>query len=157
MNDYSKIGADIGSLVGQKQEAYGDAFGRSHLVLEALYPNGIQVEQYAELLTIVRVVDKLFRIATDNDPSGESPWGDICGYALLSLKRQQDDEMLYQAFHKLMEASVEEHMCEDSPEANGIKEGSNQKVEKSSSHVNNGSSASMINGLTMMAAALNAR
>lgn len=85
---YREIGSKIGAVVEQKQEAYGDSFSKAHLILEVLYPNGITPEQYPELLTIVRVIDKLFRIATDNDKLGESPWADICGYSILSIARK---------------------------------------------------------------------
>ena len=34
---------------------------------------------------MVRVIDKMFRIATDKDAFGESPWRDICGYAILGI------------------------------------------------------------------------
>lgn len=87
---YPTIGQEIGQLVEQKQAAYGDSFGRSAAVLEQLYPNGIPVSAYTDALAIVRVVDKLFRIATDKDAFGESPWKDIIGYGLLSVKRSGD-------------------------------------------------------------------
>lgn len=88
-NDYSQIGAAIGQLVTEKQAAYGDAFGKSGQVVRLLYPDGIPPEKLDDALTVVRVIDKLFRIATDRDALGESPWRDIAGYALLSVKRQE--------------------------------------------------------------------
>lgn len=90
MNTYTEIGAAIGQLVTEKQAAYGDSFGKSGQVLRLLYPDGISPEKLDDALTIVRVVDKLFRIATARDAFGESPWRDIAGYALLSVKRQED-------------------------------------------------------------------
>ena len=50
-----------------------------------LYPNGIKPEQYRDVLAITRVVDKLFRLATKKGAFGESPWKDICGYAILGF------------------------------------------------------------------------
>lgn len=84
---YEVIGADIGRLVEEKQRAYGDSFGKSGEVMRVLYPDGIRPEQLDDALTVVRVVDKLFRIATDRDALGESPWRDVAGYALLSVAR----------------------------------------------------------------------
>lgn len=84
---YSDLGKQIGALVEEKQAAYGDSFGKSGAVLRALYPDGIPPEKLDDALTIVRVVDKLFRIATDRDALGESPWRDIAGYALLATNR----------------------------------------------------------------------
>ncbi|MBN2569826.1 MAG: hypothetical protein JXB42_10400 [Deltaproteobacteria bacterium] len=85
MNAYEKLGLTIGKLVTEKQDAYGDAFGKSGKVLEILYPNGVQPKQYRDMLTIVRIIDKLFRIANRKDYNGESPYMDIAGYSLLGL------------------------------------------------------------------------
>lgn len=84
---YEKIGNEIGKLVDTKQAAYGDSFGKSGAVMRILYPDGIRPEQLDDALAIVRVIDKLFRIATARDALGESPWGDICGYGMLGLAR----------------------------------------------------------------------
>lgn len=85
--NYESIGAEIGALVAKKQEAYGDSFTKSEAVLRVLYPDGISPEKMGDALTVVRVIDKLFRIATDRDALGESPWRDIAGYAILSVAR----------------------------------------------------------------------
>ncbi len=89
---YHLVGSDIGDLVGQKQLAYGDSFGKAGEVLKQMYPEGIQPAQYKDLLTIVRILDKLFRIATDRDAFGENPFRDICGYALLSCVDDKKDD-----------------------------------------------------------------
>lgn len=86
---YGQLGLDVGLLVDKKQAAYGDSFGRSGEVLRQLYPDGIRPEQYDDLLAVTRVVDKLFRIATDRDALGESPWRDIAGYGLLGVARAE--------------------------------------------------------------------
>lgn len=86
---YGEIGSSIGALVEEKQAAYGDSFGKSGEVLRLLYPNGIAPAQLDDALTVVRVVDKLFRIATKKDAFGESPWRDIAGYAILSIRRDE--------------------------------------------------------------------
>jgi len=84
-SDYHVIAREIADLVLQKQAAYGDSFGQAGDFLLLLYPGGIPTEKYADMLTIVRIFDKLKRIATDRDALGESPYGDILGYCLLSL------------------------------------------------------------------------
>ena len=96
MIDYSKIGSDIGKLVEEKQVAYGDSFGRAGRVLQELYPNGIVPDDYKDLLTIARILDKLFRIATQKDAFGENPYRDIAGYALLAVGKstKELDEVL---------------------------------------------------------------
>ena len=83
--NYTDIGAEIGKLVEEKQLAYGDSFGRSGAVLRELFPNGIPPEKYDDLLTIARILDKLFRIATDIDAFGENPYKDIAGYSILGV------------------------------------------------------------------------
>jgi hypothetical protein len=89
MNNFEQIGSEIGKLVAEKNIAYGDSFSQSCKILEVLYPNGVKPEQYRDLLTITRVIDKLFRIATRKDYLGESPWMDIAGYAVLSIWRDK--------------------------------------------------------------------
>jgi hypothetical protein len=80
---YEETAEEIGKLVSQKNQAYGSSFAESHKILSVLYPNGIKPEQYTDALAIIRVLDKLFRIATDRDALGESPWRDIAGYGIL--------------------------------------------------------------------------
>ena len=84
---YSDIGSQVGKLVEDKQKAYGDSFGRSGRCLLEMFPNGIKVDQYDDLLTIARILDKLFRIANDPDAFDENPYQDIVGYALLAMRR----------------------------------------------------------------------
>ena len=86
---YQQLGLEVGELVDKKQAAYGDSFGRAGNVLHILYPNGVQPNQYKDMLAVVRIIDKLFRIATDVDALGESPFADIAGYGLLGLKLHQ--------------------------------------------------------------------
>jgi hypothetical protein len=73
----------IGRLVTDKNIAYGDSFSKSGDILKAFYPDGIKPEQYDDMLAVVRVVDKLFRIATRKNAFGESPWMDVTGYGIL--------------------------------------------------------------------------
>lgn len=91
--DYEALGSDIGRLVDSKQQAYGDSFGKSGKVMRVLYPNGISPAQMDDALTLVRILDKMFRIAQNGtrDPMGESPYRDIAGYALLACARKEAD------------------------------------------------------------------
>ena len=88
--DLSRLAAGLAELLADKQRAYGDSFGRSGAVLRILYPDGIPPAAYDDVLTLARIIDKLFRIATAKgkpDRHGESPWLDVAGYALLALER----------------------------------------------------------------------
>lgn len=89
---YQEIGEDIGKLVQEKNEAYGDSFGQACRILEVLYPTGINPCQYRDALAITRVIDKLFRLANKKDAFGESPWRDICGYSILGVANDESDK-----------------------------------------------------------------
>ena len=89
--DFVGIAGKVGSLVQEKNTAYGDSFGRASQILEVLYPNGIKPEQYTDMLALTRVLDKLFRLATRKDAFGESPWKDICGYSILGIANDMGD------------------------------------------------------------------
>ena len=84
-NKYEMLAKGVGKLTAEKNEAYGDSFARSSQILKVLYPDGIPPNSYDDALAITRVIDKLFRLATRKDAFGESPWKDICGYALLGM------------------------------------------------------------------------
>lgn len=83
------------SLLIEKRKAYGNAFFQSSSILQLLYPNGIPVESYNDALTILRICDKLFRIANSQgkrDSMNEDPWQDIAGYAILALEQMKMKE-----------------------------------------------------------------
>lgn len=88
-DNFKRIGAEVGALVAEKNAAYGDSFARSGEILRVLYPNGIAPEQYADALAVVRVIDKLFRIATRKEAFGESPWRDVAGYGVLGVAKDE--------------------------------------------------------------------
>lgn len=86
---YEALGTEVGKLVDEKNKAYGASFDRAGAVMSTLYPNGIPPEQMTDALGIIRVLDKLFRIANAKDAFGESPWTDIAGYGLLGAARKR--------------------------------------------------------------------
>jgi len=86
---YKELGAKIGALVDEKNKAYGSSFDDAGDFLRILYPQGISVSQYGDALALVRIFDKMKRIATDKDAFGESPYADIAGYGLLGLKKSR--------------------------------------------------------------------
>ena len=85
---YENAATEIARLVEVKQSQYGNSFGNAHKILEILYPNGVPVNAYQDLLTVTRIIDKLFRIA-NGDQGDESAWRDINGYSLLSVIKQK--------------------------------------------------------------------
>lgn len=95
--DYGKLGSDLGVLITDKQRQYGDSVTKSGKILAVLYPEGVPLHAYYDALMVVRVLDKLSRIAqrgpNGQDLGGESPWKDIAGYGLLG---QAKDEQVKQ-------------------------------------------------------------
>jgi hypothetical protein len=81
---FMQLATDLGKLLAEKNQAYGDAFSKTTQILTLLYPQGIKVEQFKDVHVLVRMLDKMSRIAQDNDPMGESPYKDLAGYAILA-------------------------------------------------------------------------
>ena len=80
---YVEIGYDLGKLVQEKNEHYGNSWQKSAQMLAILYPDGVAKRDYIHLLLAVRVLDKLCRIATAPGAGGENSWQDIGGYGIL--------------------------------------------------------------------------
>jgi hypothetical protein len=85
--DYANIGYSLGQLTEEKNVAYGNSFEKCSEFLKLLYPDGVPTDKYQDMLTIVRIFDKLMRIAHQKDAFGESPYNDIVGYCLLAIKK----------------------------------------------------------------------
>ena len=86
---YERIGTEAGKLVAEKNLAYGDAFSKTGDFMRLLYPDGIKPGQYKDALCLVRMFDKMVRIATDKDAFGESPFRDLCGYSILGVANSE--------------------------------------------------------------------
>tara|TARA_R110002012_G_scaffold228471_1_gene400850 strand:- start:121 stop:396 length:276 start_codon:yes stop_codon:yes gene_type:complete len=89
---FEKIGTEIGKLVDLKNRAYGSSFEKSEQILKVLYPNGVEPSQYRDMLAITRIVDKLFRIASQKEAFDESPFKDIAGYGILGVANDEEEE-----------------------------------------------------------------
>ena len=83
--DFQKIATDIGALLQEKNTSYGNAFDASAAFLNILYPHGIAPAQYTDLGLLIRIFDKMMRIA--NGASTEDPYQDIAGYGILGVKK----------------------------------------------------------------------
>jgi len=96
MSNYRALAEQLGDLVESKQRQYGNSAGNSGDIMRVLYPIGIHPKQYRDALLVVRVLDKLNRIAQrgpdGRDLGGESPWRDIAGYGLLGLAADEKQE-----------------------------------------------------------------
>jgi hypothetical protein len=89
MKSFTELAKGIADLVTEKEKAYGSAFDKAGDFLRVLYPEGIKPEQYKDMLCIVRVFDKLMRIATSYEGTEEKKvdaYSDLMGYGLLGLR-----------------------------------------------------------------------
>lgn len=94
--ELKRIGAELGAFLVDRNRRYGNSFHSSAAALSLLYPNGIHPSQYKDALFLVRIWDKMKRIATDRDAEGESPYWDIGGYAILAQERVNADRKIEQ-------------------------------------------------------------
>jgi len=88
----------------KKNEAYGDSCVFVTKVFELMYPDGIPVSCYQDALVMVRVLDKLSRIAHRKEAFGESPWNDIMGYALMAREIELRDALIEQVAKRMVGA-----------------------------------------------------
>lgn len=87
--NFHKIAEEVAELVKTKNKAYGNSFHETAVIFSILYPCGISTEEMPNALFLIRIWDKMKRIATNKDALGESPYKDIIGYALLALERDE--------------------------------------------------------------------
>lgn len=83
----ASLATSLGLLLEEKNKAYGSSFDDTGSFLKLLYPQGIEPDQYGDALALVRIFDKMKRIATNKDAMGESPFQDLAGYGILGLRR----------------------------------------------------------------------
>lgn len=81
--DFHKTAYELADLITAKNKAYGNSFSKCAEFLKLLFPDGVPVEKYGQMLTLVRVFDKQMRVAHQQGAFGEDPWRDIAGYGLL--------------------------------------------------------------------------
>ena len=93
MPPFLTLAAEVGSTVIEKRYQYGDSATAAAKVLSVLYPGGARPYQYADMLLVTRIIDKLSRLAQrgpdGRDLGGESPYLDIAGYALIGLAQDR--------------------------------------------------------------------
>ncbi len=71
-------------LLSNKNRQYNNSHEKTIYILKIMYDNGININQYKDLLYIVRILDKLNRIANIKDNKEKlNEWIDIIGYSTL--------------------------------------------------------------------------
>jgi len=86
---FEEMSSEVGKLVDEKQLAYGDSFGKMEEVLKIICPDGVTPDKYGDLLAVVRMLDKIFRIMTNKDAFDEDPFADMVGYSLLCMRNMR--------------------------------------------------------------------
>ena len=92
---FIELATGIGELVQEKNKAYGSAFDKAGDFLRLLYPDGIKPDQYKDMLCIIRVFDKLMRIATSYEGTEEKKveaYSDMGGYSILGLRASLEEQ-----------------------------------------------------------------
>jgi hypothetical protein len=108
MKTFTELATDIGTLVEEKNKAYGSAFDKAGDFMRLLYPEGIKPDQYKDMLCIVRIFDKLMRIATSYEGTEEKKveaYSDINGYSLLGLRASLEEQTVVKKSETKSEAA----------------------------------------------------
>jgi hypothetical protein len=95
---FEDISLEISQTLEKKNKAYGNSFNKTTEHLKLLFPDGVVDDQYQHLMYIVRILDKIGRIANSSLLPPEEgvldAYKDIQGYTTLMLK------MLYDNMHE---------------------------------------------------------
>jgi hypothetical protein len=85
-----KVGVEVTRNTIAKNRKYGDAARSVCELVHILYPEGIPPHQYGNALLLIRLLDKVVRVASYTPErmaaDDESPWIDIAGYGLLGAE-----------------------------------------------------------------------
>ena len=79
-----QVGVEGAAFCVAKNMAYGDAIAIVEALMRVLFPDGVPPDKFDDALLIIRVLDKITRLARgDKKAFAESPWADIRGYGQL--------------------------------------------------------------------------
>jgi len=92
---YEEIGSLIGALADKKNAAYGNSIHDAGKIMRILYPRGINPDQMDDALAMIRILDKMFRIATAKRAFGENPFQDIAGYGIVKCRDLTNNPSTY--------------------------------------------------------------
>ncbi|HNC56972.1 MAG TPA: hypothetical protein PLP33_16140 [Leptospiraceae bacterium] len=95
---FREIALKQAELLEKKNRAYGGSFNKTSEHLKLLFPDGIVDDQYQHVMFIIRVLDKLSRIANSSLLPPEEgcldAYFDINGYSFLAIKKMLDEKTL---------------------------------------------------------------
>ncbi|MEM0201431.1 MAG: hypothetical protein QXD23_03425 [Candidatus Micrarchaeaceae archaeon] len=86
MMSYKEITDNIAQLLDQKEQYYGPTYKEIGDVYAQLFKSVKSIDAH-DLLAVVRMLDKIFRIVHSTDGSTKlDAWNDIAGYAILQIE-----------------------------------------------------------------------
>ena len=89
LEDFLGLGEEIGRMLADKNRKYGDSYARMAHVLPMFYPDGVPGDHLLDAIFILRIIDKLMRIASAQGDDEEDPVKDIAGYAVLRMREMR--------------------------------------------------------------------
>lgn len=99
MKSLTDLTKELGELLEDKDKKYGSSTTVSGTMLRLLYPEGVPVNQYQNVTLLVRIFDKMKRIATG--ASDENSWQDIAGYGVQGWKQTVNQAETEEVLFKL--------------------------------------------------------
>ena len=88
----SDIAKNVRDIVITKNETYGDSVSKSAKLMHVLYPDGIAPSHYDDAHLIIRVLDKLSRLASADitKRAKYDAWQDIAGYGIIGASNHEE-------------------------------------------------------------------
>lgn len=92
--EWRGLGLEVADLVAARNETYGNSIGKSAEILAVIWPDGIPPEAIPWAHYVIRIVDKLNRIAAAPEKLEvvRDAFVDIAGYGLCALSDLDDGE-----------------------------------------------------------------
>jgi len=88
-NGFYDIASELAEMLTNKNRKYGDSYARMAHVLPIFYPDGVPGNHLLDAVFILRIIDKLMRIASAQSDDEEDPVADIAGYAILRMREMR--------------------------------------------------------------------
>ncbi len=89
---FHSLGEELADMLDNKNRQYGDSYARMAHVLPMFYPDGVPGDHLLDAVFILRIIDKLMRIASAQGDDLEDPVKDIAGYAILRMKEMRSSD-----------------------------------------------------------------
>jgi len=92
-HEYEKLGNDIKPIVEKLESDYGHSLGETKEILKMMYPNGVNQEQLGDVVSIVRMLDEMFKVAridgAVSDENRDEVWKEMIAKAFATVAQEQ--------------------------------------------------------------------